>query len=266
LTILLAAGLTTTGVVFGVGSGTLHDGPIASARGVLRKLFQPGPHSAPPLSIPLVPPPEDNTAITEAGYPGVVLRPDVKPETTLVAPPPTSLRQPGPPTAALPVTIPFAGEYWMFRAPNAQPPRRSYFRHATPLALSFTSLNHVVLRMEAHQRLEHAIDLSCCGTIQIAISNADRYPGSVMLELVLADVTTETSRSLVLGTAEVASWPHSGGFAAIEPVPEVLNFTVPSHSSLSRFNDIAVLFHFSQVRDDRSARIAIDRFVLVPRS
>jgi len=117
--------------------------------------------------------------------------------------------------------------------------------------------------MEAHQRLDHAIDLSCCGAIQVAITNADHYPGSVMLELVLADVGSEGSKSLLLGTAEVASWPHYG---ADQVVAETLNFTVPSHTSLREFNEITVVFHFDGVRNDRSARIAIDRFVLVPPS
>jgi hypothetical protein len=110
--------------------------------------------------------------------------------------------------------------------------------------------------------LERAIDLSCCGTIQIAITNGDRYRGSVTLELVLADVTAAGSRSLTLGTSEPDSWPHYG---AGEEVSETLNFAVPSHAALTEFNEITVVFHFDPIRNDRSARMAIEKFVLIPR-
>jgi hypothetical protein len=230
---------------------------------VLRNLLSSGERPSPVAAVHLVPPPEDDANITENGYPGVILWSEVKPQTMLVAPPKTWLRRPGDPAAQDLSTIAFSGEYWMFRAPNVRPPRRSYFRRASPLGLSFTSLGHIALRMEAHQRLDHAIDLSCCGAIQVAITNADRYPGSVMLELVLADVSAEGSNSLVLGTAEVASWPRYG---ANQVLSETLNFTVPSHTSLREFNEISVIFHFDGVRNDRSARIAIDRFVLIPPS
>jgi hypothetical protein len=262
LTIILAAGLTTTGAVFGTSSGASSGGPLASARGVLRYLFRPEGRTAPQSTVYLLPPPEDDGNIPNIGYPGVILRPEVQLRTTLVAPPPASIRKPGAPDAALPAAIPFSGEYWLLRPPNARPPLRSYFRRVSPLAQSFTSVDHTTLRMEAHQKLEHEIDLNCCAAIQIAISNGDRYPESVSLELVLADLTEEGSRSLVLGTAEVASWSRSGG----ETVPEVLNFAVPSHASLTRFNEITVIFHFNPIRDDRSARIAIERFMLIPRS
>jgi hypothetical protein len=262
LTIVLAAGLITTGAVFGTSSGASSGGPLASARGVLRYLFRPERRPASPAKVYLQPPPEIDGNIPNIGYPGVILRPEVKLRATLVVPPPAWIRKPGPPEAAMPAEIPFSGEYWLFRPPNVRPPLRSDFRRVSPLAQSFTSVDHTVLRMEAHQKLDHAIDLSCCGAIQIAISNGDRYPGSVSLELVLADLTGEGSRALVLGTAEVASWPRSGG----EPVPEVLNFAVPSHASLTRFNEVTVIFHFNSIRDDRSARMAIERFVLIPRS
>jgi hypothetical protein len=258
LTILLAAGLTTIGAGFQGSPG----GPLANARALLRNLFRPTAHGAPKRSVYLQPGPA-NVGISNSGYPGVILWTEEKPRTiTLVAPLPAWLRHPGPPANTVPAVIPFSGEYWLFRPPNVRPPQSSYFRKASPLTLSFTSLDHVPLRMEAHQTLEHPIDLGCCGAIQIAISNADRYPGTVVMELLVS----EDSRSLVLGTAEVASWPDSNLFGAAAPVSEVLNFPVPAHTTLSEFNQITVRFHFHPVRNDRSARIAIEHFVLVPRS
>jgi hypothetical protein len=106
------------------------------------------------------------------------------------------------------------------------------------------------MAMEAHQKLEHPIDLSCCSEIQIAISNADRYPSTVTLELILIDNGSPQS----LGTATVPARPDA-----------LLRFPVPASSAIRQFNEIEVVFHRDRVRIDRSARIAIERFVLAPR-
>jgi hypothetical protein len=42
--------------------------------------------------------------------------------------------------------------------------------------------------MEAHQKLEKSIDASCCSHIQLAVSNADRFPHTVSLELILREL------------------------------------------------------------------------------
>jgi hypothetical protein len=105
--------------------------------------------------------------------------------------------------------------------------------------------------MEAHQKLEHPIDLSCCGEIQIAISNADRYPATVALELILIDAGLSQS----LGTVDVPSRPQV-----------MLRFPVPLGSPLHEFSELRIVFHRDRVRIDRSARISIEHFVLVPRA
>ena len=116
--------------------------------------------------------------------------------------------------------------------------------------------------MEAHHKLDKAIDLSCCSKIQIAIWNTDRYPGTVALEVIL--INTEQprllSQSQSLGTAAVKSSPGA------LPVRETLEFTVPITRALERFNEFKVVFHRDRKRLDKSARIEIDRFVLVPAS
>jgi hypothetical protein len=106
------------------------------------------------------------------------------------------------------------------------------------------------MAMQAHQKLEHPIDLSCCGEIQIAISNADRYPGTVALELILMDDGLSQS----LGTVSVPTRPEA-----------VLSFAIPAGSAVREFNQLEVVYHRDRVRIDRSARISIERFVLMPR-
>ena len=48
------------------------------------------------------------------------------------------------------------------------------------------------------------------------------------------------------------------------PVRETLDFPIPSASHLSEFDEIKVVFHRSAERLDKSARIAIERFLLMP--
>jgi hypothetical protein len=255
LTILLAAGLTTIGVgISGAGSSGANS---ATSRGDSRP-------SVP--SAYVLPPPSGEIGIAETGYPGVILWPEVKPQITLVMPLPSWYRSPVSPAPTVPASIIFSGEYWLFRPPNVRPPQHSYFLKASPLALSFMSLDRVPLRMEAHQKLEHAVDLRCCSAIQIEVSNADRYPGTVMLELVLTDATPRGTQSLVVGTAEVASWPRWNNRGSDGTVSETLNFNVPRTISLPEFNQVGVVFHLDPLRNNRSARISIERFVLVPRS
>src|SRR5260370_36967744 len=153
----------------------------------------------------------------------------------------------------------------MFKPPNGSPPQTSYLRKGTPLVLSFVTTDHRPMLMEAHQKLDHAIDLRCCRGIQIAISNIDRYPGTVTLEVVLIDDAAQRSESL--GTAEVTSRPSGRPWTGSRfPGAETLEFDVPASKALREFNEIKVIFHRTSLRADRSASISIERFLLMPRS
>jgi hypothetical protein len=83
------------------------------------------------------------------------------------------------------MSIPFSGEYWMFRWPFARPPQNSFFQRGTPSLLSFKSTDHRPLQMEARHKLDQPIALSCCRMINLDIRNADRFPNTIALELVL---------------------------------------------------------------------------------
>jgi hypothetical protein len=193
-------------------------------------------------------------------FPGVILWPVVKAVTTLVAPVPAGVGFSA--HAARPLGIPFSGEYWMFRAPNKRPPYGSFFQRGSPASIGIVSTDGAPLQMEAHHKLDKAIDLRCCNEIQLAIWNADIYPGTIVLELIL--INTEQpghfSQSQSLGTAAVKSSPGP------LPARETLEFPVPNTRELERFNEFKVVFHRDRKRLDKSARIEIDRFVLVPKS
>lgn len=198
---------------------------------------------------------------------GVILSPEVKPaRTTLAAPVRTRpVLHPRAFTSRTPEIIPFSGQYWMFRPPRLAPPIGSYFRKATPLALSFITTDQTPLSMRAIQELDHPIDLRCCRAIQVAIWNADRYPGTISLELELIDTRAPGQPLERVGRRDVLSRP---GIKPVDltPIPaaEVLEFPIPGSAPIREFDAIQVEFDRALFRIDRSAAISIDHFALVP--
>jgi hypothetical protein len=216
------------------------------------------------IATPVYNPPPESAEINDTSFPGVILWPEVKPHTLLVAPMPafgSGLFDSAP---VNPLSIPFSGEYWMYKRPFARPPQNSLTRRGTPSEFSFYTTDHVPMFMEAHHRFSQLIDLRCCGTIQVAITNADRFTGTIALELTL--INTKLKRQLSLGRVNVMSRPRVGFWnEPFSPVQEILNFPVPASAALREFNEIKVVFHRDTMRIDRSAKVSIERFLFVPR-
>lgn len=210
---------------------------------------------------PAQPSPSTASEVDIAGqYTGVILWPDVKPVTMLVAPVAATPFSIG--ALAQPLSIPFAGEYWMFRRPLLRPPPNSLVRRGTPTDLHFKTSDGRHLQVEARQRLERPIDMACCTGLQVAISNADPLPGTISLQVILADRAGLVT--LDLGASAVAT--HPGADAGQKTAaPEVLRFAFPRAPALDHFDEIRVIFHRALGRMNRSARVSIERFVLVPR-
>jgi hypothetical protein len=108
------------------------------------------------------------------------------------------------------------------------------------------------MSMEAYQKLARGIDTKCRRAIQIAISNTDPYPGTVALELIVIDSRSAGQPMLSLGTVPVTSQPR-------------LDFGIPVRAPLSQFDVIKVIYHRDRLRSERSARIPIEAFLLLPR-
>jgi hypothetical protein len=187
-------------------------------------------------------------------FPGVILLPPLKPYATLVVPAPALPGRLGAPVRS-PVGIPFSGQYWMFRWPAERPPRRSIIRRGSTSELSFRTTDGVRLGMEAHQKLDPPVSVGCCTRIDLAIRNMDPYPGTVSLELILIDTSVAINLVQSLGSVLAGS---------ASPAEQVLSFAVPPTAALRQFDEIKVVFHRDRIRADKSARIAIERFVLVP--
>jgi hypothetical protein len=278
MTLLLAVGITVGGSPGVLLRGTSWNwgsdpngspGILAMWRAVFRKVYygeQPADGALPVMAAAKPHPPEINPgqAAPPGGYPGVILWPEVKPVTTLIAPLPAFATAPGAAQAVQPFSIPFSGEYWMYRWPYAHPPRESYFQRGSPASLAFSTTDHMPLAMEARHKLDTPIELHCCSKIQLQIWNADRYPGTVALELVVADAEHPGTAPLSLGDALVSSVVDQSK-NPILPVHEVLNYSLPARATLTQFDEFRVTFHRARVRSDKSARVEIDRFVLVPR-
>ncbi|HLK69018.1 MAG TPA: hypothetical protein VKU19_36550 [Bryobacteraceae bacterium] len=253
LTILLAAGLTVGGLRgrIGMRGGSDPSGdPTATANG------QPARPSPPPVSPPMA-------AGVDGTYPGVILQPEMQPVPRLVAPPPDVLYANGY-VPSQERTIAFEGEYWMYRFLYRRPPPNSYFRKGTPAEVSFHTPDHWPLMMEAHQKLDQALDLRSCRRIDVRLWNADPFPGTVTLELLAIDSEGAGTHSQSFGKAPVRSQP-SLGKEPVTAVPETVEFQIPSNPAPSECRELEVVFRRDQSRADKSSRIAIDRFVVVPR-
>lgn len=255
-TILLAACITVGGVHWmrgrgngdGSGSGL---GPVASAREVLRQLFGPDQTPGGAASAPVPPPPALGPANPPDGsFPGIILWPEVSPVARLVAPLP---RLHGDAVApAQSYSIPFDGQYLLYRWPFSRPPVTSVLERGTPVALGFRTTDQVPLNMDAIQRFDEPVDLSCCTRVRIEAWNADRYPDTVSLDLL--------ANGEPLGNEPIRSRPDLNHDPVIA-VPESLDFPIPP--GIPPVTELRIIFRRMRVRADKSARIAIDRFVLL---
>jgi hypothetical protein len=264
LTVLLAAGLTVGGLS-GVG-GSAPDwnvqqrpGIWAALRELLRQTFYDEGAAAPDPLTALYRPGGDAVEVDDNSFPGVILWPEVKPQTTLVDPLPALVRGTGPIAPIHPLSIPFAGEYWMFKPPHVRPPVHSLVRRGDPVDLSFKTTDLRPMHMLARHRLERALDGSCCAGIHVEIRNADLHPWTVSLELLLLNSQSPGVPALSLGRARVQSSSAQGA-----PASEVLTFVFPDQPFV-QFDEICVIFHRERLRNYRSAKISLVRFVLTPR-
>jgi hypothetical protein len=257
-TILLAAGITVGGIHLlrgGGGDGGTEvnggAGAVASAKEVLRELFgdekKPGEKGDAP---PHPPPPQLAGIARDGSFPGVILWPEVRPVARLVAPLPAGASEGI--AFVRPFTIPFDGKYLLYRWPYQHPPANSILERGNPVAMAFSTTDHWALNMDAVQQFDEPIDLRCCSRVRIEIWNADRFPNTVQLEL-YADGKT-------LGLAPVRSTPDLKRDPVVA-VPETIDFSTIGAGTCK---ELKVAFRRARVRMDKSARISIERFVLVP--
>jgi hypothetical protein len=194
-------------------------------------------------------------------FPGVVLYPDLEKPTKLVAPPLNAMSRPvGARSDAL--SVPFDGVYWFWRGVADQPPANSVVMHGSPSARSFRSTDGDEMSMEARQNLGFTLDASRYRAIQLVVENADPFPGTVSIVLKIRNTTDPAKPAQSLGIQQVSGFNLRT--TSSTPSLETLIFRIPDTLKTRRFDELVVSFYLKGARADKSARIAIDRFRLVP--
>ena len=205
--------------------------------------------------------------VADDSYPGMILRPKIKDHVTIV--PPLARRRvfdvrPNEQSED-PVSIPFYGAYWFFRTSDKTLPPDAIESHGDPASTSFKTTDYTPISMEARQNFGSLIELSCCKAIELVISNGDRRPGTVAVELILTNTTLPGKPHQSLGIAPVNSTLHWFPGDTRPPVREVLTFQVPAQPAIQRFDEVTIRFELRSPRERWSASIAIENFRLIPR-
>lgn len=192
-------------------------------------------------------------------YKGVILQPETAQHVVLVPPLPYLRKGLFSNQNPKPLSVPFFGSYWMFRWPLSRPPADSYVLKGSPLSSTFRSADASALQMEAHQNFGTLIELSCCSEIQVVLRSAD---GPVSIALSLTNTTLPERPTIRLGEFTIGSM-LDGSQGSPVPLQIVVPFDVPLNPRITEFDEATVTFHkeFARV----SAKVAIDRFVFVPR-
>jgi hypothetical protein len=199
--------------------------------------------------------------------PGVILRPNIRDSIAIRPPSPVRRVFDGKPSERTtdPVSIPFYGAYWLFRASDKTLPSGSIEVRGDPTSKSFKTTDYSPISMEARQNFGSLINLSCCSAIELVISNGDRRPGTVSVELILTNTTLPGEPQQSLGMVPVNSTQRwfPGDFRP--PVTEVLTFRLPSQPAIQSFDEATIRFELRSPREPWSALIAVERFRLIPR-
>lgn len=165
--------------------------------------------------------------------PGVIVRPEITDHVTIVPPLPTQRIFDGKPIARTtdPVSFPF---YGLFKTSDRTLPPGAVEIRGDPTSMSFKTTDFTPISMEARQSLGSLIQLSCGSAIDLVISNGDRRPGTVRVELVLTNTTPPGQPSQSIGILPVNSSLHWIPDDDSPPVTEVLSFRLPAHLWRSR--------------------------------
>jgi hypothetical protein len=258
-----ASALARLKSLFVFGSVETRSDSFAVARHILDSTFPHEPEGA-SSSVKSLHHTEIASSVFVAGsvFAGVQLYPEVEPHTRLVAPPPSGAIGFGSGRSD-PMSIPFDGVYWFWRGPSDQPPSNSVVMHGSPSARFLRSTEGDGMSMEARQNLGFEVDPKRYGAIELYLTNADPFPNSVSILLRIRNTTLPGKPTITLGMEEVAT--PASSIANGNAVAQVLRFSIPSAIRIQSFDELTVSYYLKGARGDRSARIAIDRFRLVPR-
>jgi hypothetical protein len=187
------------------------------------------------------------------GVPGVILKPDVKASDPAAFAAPTTLFHAPLNKVA---SFPFTGEYHLFPTSTITVPDDSLRLAGTPLDARYKTFTDQPVETEAYQVLRPPGDFTNCGTFQIFIRNQETVPGLVNVQLLAGGSWVELGSSLFgFGLTSKHSTPT-----------ETLQFEVPLRVPRTLLvSAIRIQFHRAPSLNNRTAKIAVDRFELLPR-
>ena len=181
------------------------------------------------------------------GIPGVVLRPRPTPSLRpkLIAPG-ARLRF----SAAEPLSIPFNGEYELFRTSSGSLPRGAIVETGTPLESVYGTTNGGPMETVAVQTFDPPLDLTHCGKVLVALTSSETMPLLASMQL-LAQRSVEDGGTEMMGMKPARE--------------ETLEFQVPVTAKPLLVHAIRISFQRVYIERDKNVRVAVERFTLVPR-
>jgi hypothetical protein len=183
----------------------------------------------------------------QKGVPGIVLRPWPKRSQRPPLILPGSRLQL---SSDRPLAIPFMGEYELFRTSSGTLPKGAIAETGTPLESVYWKINGGPMETIAVQTFEPPIDLTHCGKVLVALTSAEIMPLLASMQLV-AERSVEDGGTELMGMKPARE--------------ETLEFRVPLTSRPLLVHAIRIVFQRPAGERDKNVRVAVERFILVPR-
>jgi hypothetical protein len=230
-------------------------GWLEETRDELRDLINPPPPKpAQPAAVVRRAPVRVATATLEpdqlgqGGIPGLILQPGKKKAQSVTLPPAYRLQVTLNPNK--PVSIPFTGEYHLFRESSSQLPAGSLQKGGSPMDAIYVTTNGTPMETDAYQEFDPPVDFAPCAKIRLTLTSGEVFPASATLILIGAESVGE------LG-------PEIFGMSS-EP-EETLEFAVPAAVAGQLVKGIRVVFRHNPMEASHSTQVAVERFTFVPR-
>jgi hypothetical protein len=182
------------------------------------------------------------------GVTGVILRaesPKPRPRRRLWGGPPIPAALQ---SLAQPLTIPFTGEYRLFRRSSRRLPADAITEKGTPLDSRYATTNGEPMHMEAYQAFSPAIELRNCGGIRMKIASRETLPGVVMIEFLTTNAVEEEAVAV---------------FALNGAPEETISFTIRPRVVFV-IDAIRVIFEHNPTDSEQNSRVAIESFTFTP--
>jgi len=149
-----------------------------------------------------------------------------------------------------PISIPFTGEYHLFRSSSGRLPAGALVEPGTPLDRVYGTTNGGEMETVAIQSFDPPIDLSHCGIVSVVLMSGESMPALASMQFV-AEGKVEDGSVELMGMKQARE--------------ETLEFLVPVVAKPLLVQTIRISFHRPGKDSDKNVRVAVERFTLVPR-